>query len=139
MTMIGLAAILEDAGVRDVRVAVARELDARPRLWTEGVDLGAAAEIVRDHARRGAAADSWVTASIDLGDGPVGTMSPRMKKPADPSAWQLLTDHRAGLIDSLTDARSRLDLRFVGALGAPSYWHVNRKGDRLPDSGASKW
>jgi CRISPR-associated protein Csb3 len=145
MTMIGLAAILEDAGVRDVRVAWTRELDARPLVWTDGVDLDAAAEIVRDHARRCAAANSWVAASIDLGDGPVGAMSPRIKKPADPRAWQLLTDFRAGLIDSLTDARSRLDLRFVGALGAPSYWHFatawggSARRDPRPDWGASKW
>jgi CRISPR-associated protein Csb3 len=144
MTMIGLAAILEDAGVRNVRVAWTRELDARPLLWTDGVDLDAAAEIVRDHARRRAAEDSWVAASIDLGDGPVGAMSPRIKKPADLSAWQLLTDCRAGLIDSLTDTRSRLDLRFVGALGVPSYWHFATWGgstrrDPRPDWGASKW
>ncbi len=139
MTMIGLAAILEDAGVRDVRVAWTRELDAHPVVCADGVDLAATAEIVRDHARRHAATDSWVAASIDLGDGPVGAMSPRIKRPADARAWQLLTDRRAGLIDSITDARSRLDLEFVGALGAPSYWHFNRKGDRLPDSGASRW
>ncbi len=144
MTMIGLAAILEDAGVGDVRVGWTHELDARPLIQTEGVDLAAAAEIVRDHARRHAAADSWVAASIDLGNGPVGVMSPRIKQPADASAWQKLTDRRAGLIDSLTYARSRLDLAFVGALGAPSYWHFATSSgsatrDLRPDWGASKW
>ena len=63
MTMIGLAAILEDAGVGDVRVGWTHELDARPLIHTKAL-IWRPPPIVRDHARRHAAADSSVAASM---------------------------------------------------------------------------
>ena len=139
MTMIGLAAILEEASVADVRVGWTRGLDLRPVVWTAGVDFDGAADIVHRHALQRATEASWLGAVLNVHGRPAGLMSPRIAPPEDRTAWQRLADGRAVQIDALIAARARLDLMLVGALGAPSYWHQARAGDPRPDQGASRW
>ncbi len=100
MTMLGLAAILEEAGVEDVRVGWTDELDARPVVWTAGVDFEDAAEIVRQHAVRRASERSWLAAVLDLRGREAGLMSPRITAPRDRAEWERLADARAGQIDA---------------------------------------
>jgi CRISPR-associated protein Csb3 len=140
MTMIGLAAILEDAGIPDVRVSWTDELDSTPVDWTTGVDLAAAAAIVREHAERHSRSGSWVSERIDMPGRPepTGLMSPRIKAPKDRDGWEQLARARAHAIDALTNPCHRLDLSFIGSLGAPSYWHSYGRDPR-PDDGASRW
>jgi CRISPR-associated protein Csb3 len=95
---------------------------------------------VRQHAVRHASESSWLAAELDLRGRMSGLMSPRIAVPRDRAEWEELADARAGQIDALVAARANLDLMFVGALGAPSYWHVQvRTRVPLPDQGASRW
>lgn len=149
MTMMGLAAILEDAGAQNVRVGWTDEMQSRPRVSAEGVDLEAAAAIVRDHARDHASAPSWVAASLEVegADGlkVVGLMSPRMTKlpdvdsPTGLATWSLVSRSRQVCIDALHASSARLDLALLGSLGAPSYWNRSKKNEPLQDYGASRW
>ena len=139
LMQIGFAAILEASGVSDVRVSWSGALDARPLVWTDGVDFDQAALLVRDHARRRADASSWLAADIDLAGRRTGLFSPRIKPPEDRGGWQRLIDAREAHLDGLTAAQARLDLQFIGALGMPAYWRVDRTGRATPDDGASRW
>lgn len=149
MTMIGLAAILEDAGAQNVRVGWTDEMQSRPRVMADEFDIEQASAIVRDHARDHASAPSWVVERIQLEDSTkpklVGLMSPRMKtlphvdSPEGQSKWMMLLERRQRCVDVLTEASARLDLMLVGSLGAPSYWHKNQKKEPLQDYGASRW
>lgn len=150
MTMIGLAAILEDAGAQNVRVGWTDEMQCRPRVIADDVDFDQAAAIIRDHARAHGAAPSWVAERIQLEDSPkpklVGLMSPRVKtlpridSPEGQSKWTMLSQHRQRCLDVLTESSARLDLMLIGSLGAPSYWHRSQKTkEPLQDHGASRW
>ena len=127
MTMIGLAAILEDAGAQNVRVGWTDEMQSRPKVSADGVDLEAASAIVRDHARDHASAPSWVAASLEVegADGlkVVGLMSPRITKlpdvnsPTGLAAWTLVSRSRHDCIDTLNSLSARLEKYISGGRG----------------------
>lgn len=138
MTLIGLAAILEAAGVTDVRIDWTTALDSRPVVCT-AIGFEAAAEIVRQHALERAADASWLAAVLTVDGREMGLLSPRIAVPKDQAAWQRLVDGRASRIDALVEAQAALDLQLVGALGTPAYWRERKPGDLRPDEGASGW
>ena len=149
MTMIGLAAILEDAGAQNVRVGWTDEMQSRPRVIADDVDFDQVAVVVRDHARDHSLATSWLEKSIEVegSDGVklVGLMSPRVAKlldvesPNGLATWTRLSQGRQRSIDVPTASSARLDLMLLGSLGAPSYWHRSQKNEPLQDYGASRW
>ncbi len=137
MAAIGLAALLEDAGMPDVRVRWTGGLDSRPIVSGSGADWAEVARLVRSHALRHADASDWTGATID--DGATGLMSPRIKTRGTDAGWHELATRRREVIDAQTDERRWLDLQMIGALGEPAYWRFNDQGQRLPDDGASRW
>jgi CRISPR-associated protein Csb3 len=137
MALYGLAAIIEDGGIEDVRLSWTAGMTPRPVLSAPEATPETIGEIVRRHAAQHGTPESWP--SRQLGEGEQrALMSPRISVITTGEGWRSLQDRRHDVLDQLTDARALLDLRLIAALGEPSYWRKNRKGDRLQDDGASR-
>lgn len=78
---------------------------------------------------------------VDKRSGPEkrATMSPRLTPFKSTAAWRAHQNDREKILDSLTASRAWDDLRYVAALGEPSYWHRDFKGVVLQDAGASRF
>jgi CRISPR-associated protein Csb3 len=137
MALYGLAAIVEDHGLEGVRLSWTGGMEPRPVLSAPQATPEAIGEIVRRHAARHDTLESWPRRQISDGD-QRALMSPRITVISTSEGWRSLQDRRHEVLDQLTDARALLDLRLIAALGEPSYWRKNRKGDRLQDDGASR-
>lgn len=120
----GLASILEDAAE-----------DRICRLWWSGrhtlmvetndeITEMECAHIVRAHAERWNKSQ-WLNARGSYaGKGKtVATLSPRIGTVAGREEWVALERDRRDAIDSL---QTTLDEHYIGALGEPSYWSLNR-------------
>ena len=139
---IGLAAILNDAGIDAVRLFWENGPSARAVVTWEGdADVG---QIVKDHANRCCQKDSWVSQS-EVVQTPTGAMrlgwfSPRITAATtteESSEWVRL---RRNKLDDLS--LKPIDRAMIGALGEPAYWHrsssINDKKFE-PDRGATRW
>lgn len=137
MALYGLGAILDDAGVRGVRVSWSGGMQPRPQV--DGADLtdDMVGEAVRQHAAA-RVADSWVQEDVTLGGKPRGLMSPRLSTFTG-GDFDVVQQRRHGVLERLTDRRAHLDLRMLAALGEPAYWRHNAKGEPLQDDGATRW
>lgn len=136
MALYGLAAIAEDGGMTGVRLSWTTGMAPRPVLSAPEATPEELGELVRRHAARRDAPDSWLSRQLE-GD-KRALMSPRISVITTAEGWRSLQDGRHEVLDRLTEARALLDLRLIAALGEPSYWRINRKGDRLQDDGASR-
>jgi CRISPR-associated protein Csb3 len=137
MALYGLAAIVEDSGLADVRLSWTGGMEPRPVLSAPQATPETIGEIVRRHAASHDDPDSWLCRKQRDGE-PRALMSPRISAISTSEGWRALQQRRHDVLDQLTDARALLDLRLIAALGEPSYWSKNRKGDRLQDDGASR-
>jgi CRISPR-associated protein Csb3 len=138
MALFGLAAILDDAGLPDVRTCFTDEITPRAHLTAKVDEPGVLASAVLDHAHAHTH-DSWVVATMTHeGDTGKGVMSPRLKPPSSPESWLHLQGLRHAQLTRLTDQRLTLDLRMVGGLGEPAYWRCTERSVQ-PDQGASRW
>jgi CRISPR-associated protein Csb3 len=137
MALHGLAAIVEDGGMEDVRLSWTEGMAPRPVLSAPQATPETIGELVRRHAARHDAAESWPSRQISDGE-KRALMSPRISVITTSDGWRNLQDRRHDVLDRLINARALLDLRLIAALGEPSYWSKNRKGDRLQDDGASR-
>ncbi|WP_051619898.1 hypothetical protein [Haematomicrobium sanguinis] len=134
-TALGLAAIIEN------------ELGARSRIqWLDQMRVSVTtldvlsdeemADAVLRHATA-RAEDSWVTAVAALGTAARSPFSPRVGALAAED-WQPWHDVREAEIDDVS-ADDVLDLRFISALGEPSYWAEDPAVSTQINSGASLW
>jgi CRISPR-associated protein Csb3 len=137
MALYGLAAIVENGGLDDVRLSWTRGMAPRPTLSAAQATPETIGEIVRAHAARRATPESWPNQPIGDGE-PRALMSPRLGVISTSEGWRSLQNRRHYVLDQLTQARALLDLRLIAALGEPSYWSFNRQGQRLQDDGASR-
>lgn len=139
MALYGLGAILEDAGVSDIRLSWTTGMEPRARVQAPDLSEQAVDEIVREHAAQRSTELSWLSRDLALNGKARGLMSPRVGAIGnDPAAWAALQEARASVLDDLTDSRSGLDLRLLAALGEPCYWSRSRQGDAQQDDGASR-
>jgi CRISPR-associated protein Csb3 len=138
LALYGLGAMLDDAGVPDVRVAWTSGMQPRPRVTGRGLTHEIVDRVVGDHARAHAAAPSWVQRDIALNGKDRGLMSPRITPIGEKVIWERLRADRHHQLDLLTGSRTWPDLRFLAALGEPCYWSHNRQGAALQDDGASR-
>lgn len=132
----GLAAILDEAGHRDLRICWSGGM--RPRGVVSGAGLSAqlVGEAVRRHAERRTASDSWVSRDFVVGGKPRGLMSPRISRLE--GVWGEFRRARHSAIDTQATASRWLDLRMIHALGEPSDWSRNHLGQVIQDDGASR-
>lgn len=138
MTLFGLAAILDYAGLPDVRICFTDDVTPKARLTVHVDEPRDIACAVLDHARA-RVENSWVVATMTHESKPgKGVMSPRLKPPSSPEGWSQLQELRQAQMTRLTDQRLTLDLRMVGGLGEPAYWRRFHNEPR-PDEGASRW
>lgn len=135
LTLYGIAAICQAAGVADVRLSWTAGMRPRPVLSGDGLDDQRCGELVRDHALTHSQ-DSWLQLNQPA-EPSRGLLSARVKPPADRSAWLVLQHARHAALDALTSTGALLDLRMVAGLGEPASWRT-RRGDSLPDEGASR-
>lgn len=138
LALYGLGAILESAGTADVRIGWTAGGNPRPVVGAPSSDDATIAELVGAHARAAADDDSWVQRDIDLNGRRSGLMSPRLAAFRDDDTRRKVQGARHETLDSLTAAHRWLDLRFLAALGEPSYWNHNRQNETLQDHGASR-
>ncbi len=136
LALYGLASILEAGGVDGVRIGWTDGPDPRPTINAPGLDDATAGAAVRAHAEECVRPSSWVQRNAP--GTTRGLMSPRLTPYRDDAAWRVAQQARHKTLDDLTKSHAWLDLRFLAALGEPSYWSHNPKGDRLPDEGASR-
>ncbi|HWS34099.1 MAG TPA: hypothetical protein VN408_15315 [Actinoplanes sp.] len=134
LALCGLAAIAEEEGLRDVRLSWTPGMRARPVLSADDATADMIGAVVQRHAARLTDAESWLNRDMEKR----ALMSPRISLIADLGGWRSLQDRRHDVLDQLTEARALLDLRLIAAIGEPSYWRRNSKGDRLQDDGASR-
>ncbi|AMS05408.1 MAG: hypothetical protein SOH99_00020 [Acidipropionibacterium acidipropionici] len=128
--LVGLAAILEEAGATKVRLGWTAEGVAKARITWEGPEAG---DAVKGHAERHADEGSWVQAKGLEGD--TGLFSPRIKVPKAVDGWIDLEGRREAILDS---GLTELDARMVSNLGEPGYWVVDNR-ENQPDRAASRW
>ena len=136
---IGLAAILNDAGIDAVRLFWENGPSARAVVTWEGdADVG---QIVKDHASRCCQKDSWVSQSVSVqwAKRSLGLFSPRVTSPKtteESSEWVGLRRHK---LDDLS--LKPIDRAMIGALGEPAYWRrsAGATGKCEPDRGATRW
>lgn len=130
MAFYGLADILDTADVQDL--ALAWE-DGQPVLVGDDINPDVVEDAVRAHldGRR-----PWVECST--GPDRRGVMSPRLTVFKDRAAWERHQATREQILDNLTDAHAWTDLRYLAALGEPSYWRFTPRGQLLQDDAASK-
>lgn len=138
---LGVAAILEDRGYRDLRLNWSEEATPRLALDVPSVEDEQVAEEVREHAVRHAEAQSWVQQTTVVGtgkkDSEVGLFSPRIATPGTGGDWRKLYDQRRAIVD-LSANSSWLDYVMLQSLGEPAYWQFEFKDPRY-DEGASRW
>lgn len=139
LALYGLGAILQDAGINDIRLSWTGGMQPRPRVDGPGLTDVVVDDAVRSHAQAHAAHPSWVSRDVELAGSKRGLMSPRLSVFADQSVWERVQRARHEQIDQLMSEPAWLDLRMVWALGEPCYWSRNRKGDALQDDGASRF
>jgi CRISPR-associated protein Csb3 len=136
LALYGLADILVDAGVRDVRSGWSAGMDPAPWVAADRLDD----EIVGDAVRRHAilrAEGSWLQEDVGGTGTPRGLMSPRHSV-LSADAWSDLRAGRERVLDDLTAERRWNDLRYLAALGEPAHWSRDRTGRPLQDDGASR-
>jgi CRISPR-associated protein Csb3 len=138
MALYGLGAILQDAGINDLRLSWTPGMQPRARITGEGLTDLRIDELVREHARIHAIEPSWVLRDVKLGDSQRGLMSPRLTPFGDAELWKQVQDARHHELDLLTEARAWLDLRQISALGEPCYWSRNWQHNVMQDDGASR-
>jgi CRISPR-associated protein Csb3 len=138
MALYGLGAMLDDAGIDDVRIGWTPGMQPRPRITGEALAAEHVDNIVRDHARARAHESSWVQRDIELAGKARGLMSPRLTPFAEQEVWTRVQVARHQELDALTTARAWPDLQLVAALGEPCYWSHNRQRVPLQDDGASR-
>lgn len=138
MALYGLAAILEEGGLTDVRVGWTSAMQSRP--WVDGDALSRDIidDCVRRHAHRRADLDCWVQRDTTLKGSARALMSPRLTPFTEPGAWSRVSEARHRELDTLTDSHAWSDLSYLAALGEPSYWSRNRQDQVLQDDGASR-
>ncbi len=137
LALCGLAAIAEEEGLADVRLSWTPGMGARPVLSAADATAETVGAAVHRHAARLDDPGSWLNRHLSDTE-KRALMSPRISVIADADGWRSLQDRRHDTLDQLTRAQAMLDLRLIAALGEPSYWSRNRKGDRLQDDGASR-
>ncbi len=138
MALYGLAAIVQDAGIPDVHLSWTGGMEPRARLNGPELSGEVIATAVRDHAAA-RSHDTWVQADVVINGTARGLMSPRLTPFGDDQELRARVQQlRHRELDQLQERRQWLDLWLLAALGEPSYWSFNRKGDKLPDSGASR-
>ena len=137
LTLYGLAAIVEDCGLEDVRLSWSGGMATRPVLSAPQAAPDVIGRLVRAHAQRLTAPDAWPARHVSDSESR-GLMSPRLGALASRDGWRSLQARRHAVLDQLTEARALLDLRLIAALGEPSYWRFNRQHQRLQDDGASR-
>lgn len=135
----GLGAILDDADVPEVRLSWTSGMSPRPRVSAPSLTRELVDEVVRQHARARAVDSSWLARDLPLPGPKRGLMSPRHSPFRSDTAWSDVQRARHVELQLLTGSRSWLDLRELAALGEPSYWSRNRKGEALQDDGASRF
>ena len=137
---VGLAAILNDAGIGAVRLFWENGPSARAVVTWEGdADVG---QIVRDHAIRCCQKDSWVSLSVSVqwAKKGLGLFSPRIAAATtteESSEWVGLRRHKLDVL-----ALKPIDRAMIGALGEPAYWHRSSSTNDKefePDRGATRW
>lgn len=135
LQVIGLASIIENVTGDSIAFrwddGDSAEIDAGER------SLHDVAEIIREHAARRRASDSWLNARSELDGKLRATLSPRVGKFTDDETWQSWQAARWQAIDDHASSSGE-DWRFIGALGEPAYWFVG-KLEMNPDWGASAW
>jgi CRISPR-associated protein Csb3 len=139
MAAYGLASILDEAKVADLRLSWTTGAQPIPRLTAPDLSADLVDRIVREHAANHADDRSWINRDLPTGGTPRGLMSPRLGSFPDKTAWREVQAARHHELDQLTTTAAVTDLRFLAALGEPCYWSHNRKGDPLQDDGASRW
>lgn len=134
LMLVGIASILEDAGVRPVRLAWRDQRPLRPTLDTS-IDALEVSGVVQALARRHLTPTSWVQATVDQGKRKgSGLFSPRVAvPPAD--EWSAYETQRSMVLNRQEDLTG-LDRRMIAALGEPAWWHPAQD---QPDRGASRW
>jgi CRISPR-associated protein Csb3 len=138
MALYGLGAILEQAGLSDVRLSWTPGMEPRARIDAADVTGDQIAEVVWDHTRHHATPPSWMLADITLKGTPRAAMSPRITPFENDQIRHQAQHARHTELDALTNERAWLDLRMLAALGEPCYWSHNPKGEPLQDDGASR-
>lgn len=138
LALYGLAAILDDAGVHNVRLSWTPGMQPLPKVTGEDLTLERVDQVVGDHARARAADPSWVQRDIELKGTDRGLMSPRLTPFVEIDVWERVQSARHHELDLLTDSREWSDLRFLAALGEPCYWSRNKQDAPLQDDGASR-
>lgn len=139
---IGLAAILNDAGIDAVRLFWENGPSARAVVTWEGdADVG---QIVKDHASRCCQKDSWVSQSevvqTPKGEMRLGWFSPRITAATTTEESSEWVGRRRHKLDDLS--LKPIDRAMIGALGEPAYWHRSSStNDKKfePDHGATRW
>lgn len=131
MAFYGLADILDITGTCGVRLTWT---DGLPTLLGDKLDAETVDAAVREHVQGRMA---WVDHST--GKERRGVMSPRLTVFKDADAWREHQTKREKILQELTDAHAWADLRYLAALGEPSYWSFNQRQDLLQDNGASRW
>jgi len=137
LALYGLAAIVEDGGLDDVRLSWTPGMTPRPVLNAPQATPEKIGELVRRHAARHDTPESWPSQQISAAE-QRALMSPRISVISSSDGWRSLQERRHDVLNRLTDVRALLDLRLIAALGEPSYWRKNQQGQRLQDDGASR-
>lgn len=139
-TVFGLAAELEQA--MNEPAEVWWDTEGNAHITCAEATIGDGAKVVKEHAELSVKSD-WMTARTVFADGKGkeqvrATLSPRVGRFAesDGSYHKLQTD-RWRAIDSISFSNA-LDWRFIGALGEPANWWVDKIATN-PDYGASAW
>lgn len=137
--LLGLMGIVEDElPGRALTVHWTGDLDTRPVLRLTGAGPDEVAAAVARHGRRLSGEGAWAMMTLPDEKGvPRGLMSPQRALPggtADEDAWDILIRERRAAIDGV---RRIGDLRMLGGLGEPSFWHQDRTGRSRPERGAS--
>jgi CRISPR-associated protein Csb3 len=127
----GLADILDSAGVAAVQLSWE---GTRPAIHGEQLTHQIVDDAVRAHVE---GRQPWVEESI--GPERRGVMSPRLSAFKTREAWTDLHHKRHRVLDDLVDRHAWADLRYLAALGEPSYWRFTPKQKPLQDDGASRW
>lgn len=139
LALYGLGAILEAEGAKDVRLGWKTPANPRPAVSIASMDELAVAALVARHAQARNAPGSWVQRDITLKGSARGLMSPRLTAFGEDEVWASAQQARQSVLDELGLNFRWFDMRFLGALGEPSYWRHGPKGEPLQDDGASRF
>lgn len=129
MALYGLADILDTEGAGNVKLTWDSD---RPVIIGDQLSPEAVEGAVRAHLEKRRV---WVKQT----NGNRAVMSPRLTTFKDEPAWQAHQAERERVLVELTLAQAWPDLRYLAALGEPSYWRFNRQGAPLQDDGASRF